>query len=136
MPCHDRQVIESSKAPKPIGPYSVATAGGPFIFTAGQIGLDANSGTLVEGGIESETRQVLMNIKAILSDAHSCMESVMKTTVYLSSMNDFAAMNAVYGEFFKTDPPARTTIQAAGLPKNALVEIDVIAMVCKDGECN
>ena len=135
MACHEKQVFKTNKAPAAIGPYSVATGGGPFIFTAGQIGLDPATGEIVSGGIEAQTRQVLTNIQSILKAANSCLDNVVKTTVYLIDMNDFAKMNVVYAEFFTSDFPVRSTVQVAGLPRQALIEIDAISMVCNDGDC-
>ena len=117
MACHEKQVFKTNNAPEAIGPYSVGTGGGPFIFTAGQIGLDPATGEIVSGGIEAQTRQVLTNIQSILKAANSCLDNVVKTTVYLMDMNDFAKMNTVYAEFFSSDFPVRTTVQVAGLPK-------------------
>lgn len=135
MGLHDKRVYHSAQAPQPIGPYSVGTGGGPFVFTAGQIGLDPQTGELVPGGIEAQTRQVFANLQAILKAGGSCLQNTIKTTVYLMDMNDFAKMNAVYAEFFSGDYPVRTTVQVAGLPKNALVEIDAIGVLCADGSC-
>lgn len=134
MACHEKKVFTAQNAPAAIGPYSVAAGGGPFIFTSGQLGIDPKLGTLVSGGIEEQTRQVLVNLGEVLSASNSSLGNIVKTTVYLQDMNDFADMNAVYAEFFKETPPARTTIQAAALPKNALVEIDAIAML-NNKEC-
>lgn len=125
----DRTVITTDKAPKAIGPYSVAIRTGNLVFTAGQIGLDPVSGALVPGGVEAETRQALTNLKNVLADAGSGMERVVKTTVFLRDMADFAAMNAVYAEFFPENPPARSAIAVAGLPKGGAVEIEVVALV-------
>jgi 2-iminobutanoate/2-iminopropanoate deaminase len=113
----------------------VGVTGGPFIFTAGQIGLDPKTGIVVEGGVEAETHQALTNIDGILEAANSCMCNVVKTTVFLRDMNDFSKMNAVYAEFFKENPPARSTVQVAALPKNAAVEIEAIALICKEDDC-
>lgn len=136
MTCRDKTIISTDSAPKAVGPYSLATAGGPFVFTSGQIALDPKTNTLVEGGIEAQTRQVLENLKAVLKAGGSCLANVVKTTVYLQNMTDFSAMNAIYAEFFNDQPPARSTVQVAGLPKNALVEIDAMALTCKDGHCD
>ena len=125
----DRKVIATDKAPKAIGPYSVAIQLGSLVFTAGQAGLDPINNELVEGGIEAETRQVLTNLQNVLAASGSDLENVVKTTVFLRDMKDFARMNAIYAEFFKTNFPARTTVQAAALPKGAAVEIDCIAFV-------
>jgi 2-iminobutanoate/2-iminopropanoate deaminase len=99
-----------------------------MVFTAGQIGLVPMTGAIVDGGITAQTRQVLTNLQHVLSAANTGLDRVVKTTVYLQDMNDFAAMNAVYGEFFAKDPPARSTVAVAALPKGALVEIDVVAL--------
>jgi len=124
-----RQTVHSDAAPKAIGPYSQATRTASLVFTAGQIGLNPSTGELVPGGIEAQTRQVLTNLEQVLKAAKSGMDLVLKTTVYLSDMKDFAAMNAVYAEFFASNPPARSTVAAAGLPKGALVEVDATALV-------
>ena len=125
----DRKVIISERAPKAIGPYSVAIRAGEMVFTAGQIGLDPDTGNLVPGGVNEQTRQALNNIKNILADAGSGLEWVVKTTVFLKDMVDFPIMNSVYAEFFPADFPARSTVAVAGLPKGALVEIEVVALV-------
>ncbi len=124
-----KKVIATDKAPKAIGPYSQAIQFGNLLFTAGQIGLEPSSGELVTGGIEAQTRQVLTNVKNILETAGSGLENVVKTTVFLQNMADFAAMNAVYAEFFPANPPARSTIAVAALPKGAMVEIEAIAIL-------
>ena len=123
-----KEVITSELAPKAIGPYSVAIRVSPMIYTAGQVGIDRATGDLVPGGIEAETRQVLLNLRNVLESAGSSLGLVVKTTVFLRDMGDFARMNAVYAEFFTEKPPARSTIQVAGLPKGAAVEIEAIAM--------
>jgi 2-iminobutanoate/2-iminopropanoate deaminase len=125
----DRIVISSNKAPKAIGPYSVAIRTGDLVFTSGQLGLDPATGSLVPGGIEAETRQALTNIRHVLADAGSGLEWVVKTIVFLKDMADFAKMNAVYAEFFIENPPARSTIQAAALPKGGTVEIEAVAIL-------
>jgi 2-iminobutanoate/2-iminopropanoate deaminase len=124
-----KKIIFTAKAPKAIGPYSQAIRTEHMVFTAGQAGIDPATSELVKGGIEAETRQVLTNIKNVLEAADSKMNFVVKTTVFLKDMNDFAKMNAIYAEYFPTNPPARTTIAAAALPKGALVEIEAIAML-------
>jgi len=124
-----KKVIFTEKAPKAIGPYSQAIRTESMVFTAGQAGLDPATGELVEGGIEAQTRQTLTNLKHVLEASDSGLAYVVKTTVFLKDMNDFARMNAIYGEFFSQNPPARSTIAAAALPKNALVEIEVIALL-------
>jgi len=125
----DRKVITSINAPKAIGPYSVAIRTGGFVFTSGQLGLDPVTGNLVTGGIEAETRQALTNIQNVLADSGCGLERVVKTTVFLKDMADFPKMNAVYAEFFPADPPARSTVQVAALPKNGLVEIEAVAIL-------
>ncbi len=122
-----RQVIHTDQAPKAIGPYSQAIRVGDFVFCAGQAALDPATGNLIPGGIEAETRQVLQNLSAVLQAAGTSMSQVVKTTVFLLEMNEFAKMNAVYAEFFPVNPPARSTVQVARLPKDARVEIEVIA---------
>jgi 2-iminobutanoate/2-iminopropanoate deaminase len=124
-----RDVIISEKAPKAIGPYSVAIRTGNLVFTSGQLGLNPATGTLVLGGIEAETRQSLTNIHNVLVDSGSGMEHVVKTTVFLKDMADFPKMNAIYAEFFPSNPPARSTIQVAALPKDGLIEIEAVAVV-------
>jgi 2-iminobutanoate/2-iminopropanoate deaminase len=125
----EKRVIQTERAPKPIGPYSIGVQAGDLVFTAGQIGLDPQTGEIVPGGIEAETRQVFKNLQAILEAAGSSLDRVVKTTVFLREMNDFAAMNGVYAEFFHEGFPARTTAQAAGLPKGVAVEIEAVAIV-------
>lgn len=125
----DKQVISTQTAPAAIGPYSQAIRTGNLVFTAGQIGLDPQKGEVVAGGIEAETRQVLTNLKNVLEAAGTSIEEVIKTTVFLRDMNDFARMNAVYAEFFPAHPPARSTVQVAALPRGAAVEIELVAVV-------
>ncbi len=125
--CEKRSVVKTEKAPKAIGPYSMAVKAGPFVFTSGQLGLDPVTGNLAEGGVEAETRQALTNLGNILQAAGTTMSSVVKTTVFLRDINDFARMNAVYGEFFPENPPARSAFQVAALPKGAAVEIEAVA---------
>jgi 2-iminobutanoate/2-iminopropanoate deaminase len=122
-----RQIIATPAAPAAIGPYSQAVRAGDLLFTAGQIGLDLASGQLAEG-LEAQTRQALANLRAILAAAGSSMDQVVKTTIFLADMGDFARVNAIYGEAFSAAPPARSTVQAAGLPRGALVEIEAIAL--------
>jgi 2-iminobutanoate/2-iminopropanoate deaminase len=124
-----KEIIRTEKAPKAIGPYSVGVKTEQFIFTAGQLGIIPESGNIIDGGIENETRQAIINIQNILEKAGSSLNSVVKTTVFLRDMNEFSRMNAVYAEFFIENPPARSTIQAAALPKNGSVEIEAIALV-------
>jgi 2-iminobutanoate/2-iminopropanoate deaminase len=121
--------VLTSGAPSPIGPYNQAIkASGTFLFSAGQIPLDPRTGKLVEGDIKAQTRQVLENISAILSEGGSSLDRVVKTTVFLKDMNDFAGMNEVYAEYFRKTPPARSTVEVARLPKDVRVEIEAIAL--------
>jgi 2-iminobutanoate/2-iminopropanoate deaminase len=122
-----KQVISTAGAPAAIGPYSQAIVSNGFAFLSGQIPLDPATGNLVEGGIEAQTVRVLENLKAVLEAAGSSMAGVVKTTVYLKDMSEFAAMNAVYARYFAENPPARATVEAARLPKDVRVEIDCIA---------
>ena len=123
----EKQVVRSEIAPQAIGPYSIATRFGNLVFTAGQLGMDPDSGELVEGGVQAETRQALTNLKHVLEAAGASMNDVLKTTVFLRDMNDFASMNAVYGEFFTESYPARSAVQVAALPKDGAVEIEAVA---------
>lgn len=125
--CEDRTVIAAENAPKAIGPYSMAIKAGPFVFTSGQLGLDPVTGALAEGGVEAETRQALTNLSHILQAAGTGLAYVVKTTVFLRDINDFARMNSVYAEFFTENPPARSAIQVAALPKGGAVEIEAVA---------
>jgi len=124
----DKQVVHTDQAPKALGPYSQAIRAGMFIFCAGQTPIDPATGNLVEGGIEAQTRRVLQNLGAVVQAAGTSMDRVVKTTVFLLDMNDFQKMNAVYAEFFPTHPPARSTVQVARLPKDARVEIELVAL--------
>lgn len=119
--------ITSTQAPRPIGPYSQGVIAGGLLFVSGQIPLDPATGALIEGSIEEQTEQVLRNIMAILKEAKMGAENVVKTTVFLADLADFPRMNAVYEKHLGKEPPARSTIQAAGLPKGARIEIDAIA---------
>ena len=123
-----REVIATSNAPKAIGPYSQAIKAGGMVFCSGQIALDPASGAIVGSDVASQTERVLKNLAAVLAAAGSGLDRVVKTTVFLKNMGDFAAMNEIYGRHFKTAPPARSTVEAARLPKDVLVEIDVIAL--------
>ncbi|NCU39210.1 RidA family protein [Candidatus Saccharibacteria bacterium] len=125
-----KKVINTDKAPKAIGPYSQAVEAAGFIFASGQIPIVPTTGEIVEGGIEEQTKQVLSNIQAILSEKSLCFADVVKTTVFLADMNDFAAVNAIYGEAFLENPPARSCVQVARLPKDVKIEIEIIAS-CK-----
>jgi 2-iminobutanoate/2-iminopropanoate deaminase len=124
-----RRAVESADAPKAIGPYSQAIVANGFVYTAGQVGVDPKTGALVEGGIVEQTEQALKNVEAVLKAADSGMEDVVKTTVFLADMNDFAKMNEIYAKRFKQPFPARSTVQVARLPRDARVEIEVVAVV-------
>lgn len=126
-----KEVIISEGAPKAIGPYSVAIRHGDLIYTAGQLGIDPESGEIVPGGIETETRQALYNLEAVLIAAGSSLDMVLKTTVFLRDMNDFSKMNAVYSVFFSQEYPARSAVQVAALPKGGAVEIEAVATVLR-----
>jgi len=126
-----REVVESKDAPKAIGPYSQAIKAGGFVFCSGQIALDPATGQLVPGDISAQTDRVLKNLSAVLAAAGTDLDHAVKTTVFLKNMSDFAAMNEVYGRYFKTAPPARSTIGVVQLPRDALVEIDVVAIASK-----
>jgi 2-iminobutanoate/2-iminopropanoate deaminase len=122
-----KQTISSDKAPKAIGPYSPAVRAGHLLFVSGQVALDPATGQMVEGGIAAQTRRVLENIGALLAAGGRSFADVVRTTIFLADMNDFSAFNEVYGEYFREPYPARATVQVARLPKDARVEIDVIA---------
>lgn len=123
------ETISTKNAPAAIGPYSQAIKVGNLIYTSGQIPIDPTTGTLVAGGIKEQTRQSLLNVQAILKEAGLSMSSVVKTTVFMADMNDFADMNGVYAEFFTEPYPARSAVAVKALPKGALVEIEVVAAV-------
>ena len=120
--------IQTLQAPQAIGPYSQAIEANGLVFASGQIPIDPATGQFVEGGIAEQTEQVLKNLKALLEAAGSGLDLVVKTTVFLASMDEFASMNEVYGRFFSDEPPARATVQAARLPRDARVEIEAIAL--------
>jgi len=122
-----REVIRSEKAPRAIGPYEQAIKLEGWVFTSGQIPLDPATGAMVEGGIGAQTRQVLENLRAVLEAAGSSMAKVVRVTVYMTHLGEFAKMNEVFSEFFPQDKPARSTVGVAALPRGALVEMDVIA---------
>ena len=124
----ERRIVKTGGAPGAIGPYSQAVVAGGFVYASGQVALDPATGQFVEGGVREQTAQVLRNISAVLEAAGSSLGRVVKTTVFLADMDDFAAMNEVYATFFAEDPPARSTVQAARLPRDARVEIDVVAL--------
>jgi 2-iminobutanoate/2-iminopropanoate deaminase len=125
----DREIISTGNAPAAVGPYSQAVRCGDLLYTAGQIGLDPQTGKLVAGGILTQTHQALANLRAVLVAAGTSMAQVIKTTVFLQNMQDFGDMNQVYAEFFPADPPARSAVQVAALPLGALVEIEAVAVL-------
>ena len=125
----EKKVIATTKVPSAIGPYSQAIQVGNLVYTSGQIPIDPATGVFVEGGIKEQTRQSLTNVKAILEETGLSMSNVVKTTVFMADMNDFADMNAVYAEFFAEPYPARSAVAVKTLPKGALVEIEVVAEV-------
>jgi 2-iminobutanoate/2-iminopropanoate deaminase len=121
-----KEIISTDKAPKAIGPYSQAVKAGGFIFTAGQIAFDPATSQIVEGGVAQQTARVMENLKAILEAAGSSLDRAVKATVYLKDMDDFSEMNTVYGRYFTQNPPSRSTVEAARLPRDVRVEIDLI----------
>jgi 2-iminobutanoate/2-iminopropanoate deaminase len=125
----NREPVQTDNAPKAIGPYEQAIKANGFIYTAGQIPIDPKTGNFVEGGITAQTRQVLENLKAVLEAGGSSLERVVKATVFLKNMADFAAMNDVYAQYLGSAKPARSTVAVAELPRGALIEIDLVAVV-------
>ena len=123
-----REVVNSDKAPKAIGPYEQGIKANGFLFTSGQIALDPESGELIEGDISAQTRQVFQNLKSVLEAGGSSLDRVVKTTVFLKTMSDFPIVNGVYQEFLGDSKPARSTVAIADLPKGALIEIDLVAL--------
>jgi 2-iminobutanoate/2-iminopropanoate deaminase len=123
-----KEVIITEKAPAAVGPYSQAIAAGQLVYTAGQVALDKASGKLVEGGVQAQAQQALENLKAVLEAAGSGLDRVIKTTVFLQSMDDYAAVNEVYGRYFAGSAPARSAVAVAALPLGALVEIEAVAL--------
>jgi len=124
----NREIIATQNAPAAIGPYSQAVQVGDFVYTAGQIPLVPETGKLIEGGIEEQTRQVMQNLAHILEAAGSSLAHIVKTTIFVTNLADFAAINKVYGSFFASDPPARSTVQVAALPLGANIEIEAVAI--------
>jgi 2-iminobutanoate/2-iminopropanoate deaminase len=122
-----RTAVKTSHAPAALGPYSQAVKTGNLLFCSGQVGLDPQTMELVAGGVEAQAKQAMLNLSAVLLAGGSSFDRVLKTTIFLASMGDFAAVNAIYGSAFAGDPPARSTVQVAALPKGALVEIEMIA---------
>ena len=125
----DRTIVSTKQAPAAIGPYSQAVRSGPFLFASGQIALDPETGRLVDGDVTAQVKQVMENLRAVLAAAGADFAHVIKTTIYLKDMGQFAAVNKVYGEYFPSNPPARATVQVAKLPLDAQVEIDLVASV-------
>ncbi len=125
----ERQIISTSNAPAAVGPYSQAVRVDNFVFTAGQIGLSPETGKIVEGGTEAQTRQVMQNLASVLEAAGTGLANVIKTTIFVTDLGEFAAINQVYGSFFSNQPPARSTVQVAALPLGAKVEIEAVALL-------
>lgn len=123
-----KETVQTDGAPEAIGPYSQAIVAGGFVFTAGQIGLDPTTGEMAEG-VAYQAEQVMQNVREVLAAAGADFDDVVKTTIYLADLSDFAEVNEIYAAYFKDEPPARSTVQAAALPKGALVEIDMVAYV-------
>lgn len=123
-----KEIISTQAAPAAIGPYSQGVGAGGFVITSGQLPVDPATGAFAEGGIAGQTRQSLKNVQAVLAQVGLTMDNVIKTTVFLKDMNDFAAMNEVYATFFPNDPPARSAVEVARLPKDAMVEVEAIAV--------
>jgi 2-iminobutanoate/2-iminopropanoate deaminase len=123
-----KTIVATTAAPKAIGPYSQAVAAGGFVWCSGQVALDPATGQLVDGGVADQTRRVLENLSAVLRAAGTTVDRVVRCTVFLKSMSDFPAMNEVYAGYFKSDPPSRATVEVSRLPKDALVEIDCVAI--------
>lgn len=124
-----RERIQTENAPAAIGPYSQAIKAGGFVFASGQVALDPRTGQFVAGGITEQTEQVLKNLQAVLEAAGSSLDQVVKTTVFLADMKEFSGMNEVYARYFSEPPPARATVAAAGLPRDARVEIEAVALI-------
>lgn len=124
-----RKIISTKNAPAAVGPYSQAVRLGNFVFTAGQIALVPETGQLIDDGIEAQTRQVIQNLSNVLQAANSNLSNIVKTTIFVTDMNDFSTVNQVYGSFFSEDPPARSTVQVAALPLGAKVEIEAVAVI-------
>ena len=129
-----KKIISTNEAPAAIGPYSQAVRSGTFLFCSGQIPLDPKSGQIVPGDIDAQTRRVLNNIAAVLRAESTTFEDVVKTTIFLTDLGDFQTVNEIYGSYFKNQPPARSTVQVAALPKAARIEIEVIAVVKEAGQ--
>jgi 2-iminobutanoate/2-iminopropanoate deaminase len=134
--CNEKKIIRIENGPKAIGPYSLGVQSGHLLYTSGQLGLDPETGNLVDGGVEAETCQVLENVKTILVAAGATMADVVKTTVFLRDINDFQKMNAIYATYFPNDPPARSAVQVAALPRGGAVEIETIALIPDHGDAD
>lgn len=134
--CSEKKIVHPENGPKAVGPYSLGVQAGHLVFTAGQVGIIPATGEIIDGGVEAETRQALENVKAILEAAGTSLANVVKTTVFLRDINDFNKMNAIYGPFFPENPPARSAIQVAALPRGAAVEIESVALVPGDCDCD
>jgi 2-iminobutanoate/2-iminopropanoate deaminase len=136
----DKQIIATEEAPAAVGPYSQGMQAGDLVFTAGQLGIVPGTKEFAGPDIESQTRQALENLKAVLEAGGSCLKHAVKTTVFLQDIGEFSRMNAVYAEFFPENPPARSAVQVAALPLGGRVEIEAVAMACEceggEGECN
>jgi len=124
-----KTIVKTSDAPDPVGPYNQAVCAGGMVYTAGQIAIDPSTNQLLDGSVEEQAHQVMKNLGAVLAAAGSSFDNVVKTTIFLKSMDDFATVNAVYGTFFAENAPARSTVEVSRLPKDVLVEIDCIAIV-------
>ena len=124
----DKKIIESNRAPAPLGPYSQAVLAGNTLYCSGQVGIDPATGKLNDPNLETETTQVMQNLKAVLTEAGFGFKDVVKCSIFLKDMNDFAVVNQIYGGYFTEDPPARETVQVAGLPLNVNVEISLVAV--------
>lgn len=124
-----KKIVETNNAPNPVGPYSQAVISGNLLFASGQVAIDSKTNELVEENIQTQTKQVLENIGAVLAAANTNFQNVVKTTVFLKDMNDFAAMNEIYQSYFSTNSPARSTVEVSRLPKDVLVEIECIAEI-------
>lgn len=124
----NKHAILAQNAPRPIGPYSQAIKSGNLVFCSGQIALDPTTGQMAGADVEEQTRRVMENVKAVLDAAGSSLDHVLKTTIFLKSMNDFPKVNEIYGTYFSATPPARSTVEVARLPKDALVEVEVVAL--------
>ena len=132
----ERTIVATEKAPGAVGPYSQAVRAGDFVYTAGQLGLIPGTADFVGPDIEAQTRQALQNLTAVLEAGGSCLAHVVKTTVFLADMGEFARMNGVYAEFFAENPPARSAVQAAALPLGGRVEIEAVALACDGESCD